>query len=106
MSPWLPAVLCGSPLYLARIWHGRWLMGSTYSPLFPRTRPPLRRLAGVKGGACAIASATPQSGALDAGEPTQDDPGDVEGTETRWALFGVNADWLCDRVPESVVRCR
>ena len=55
MSPWLPAVLRGSPLYLARIWHGRWLVGSTYSPPFPHTRPPLRRIAGVKGGACAIA---------------------------------------------------
>jgi hypothetical protein len=36
---------------------------------------PLRRLDDVKGGACAIAAATPL-GALDVGEPTQDDPGD------------------------------
>jgi hypothetical protein len=76
VSPWLPAVPRWSPLYLAWIWHGRWLVGSTYSPPFPHTRLPLRRVAGVKGGACAIASATPHGGALDAGEPTQDDPGD------------------------------
>jgi hypothetical protein len=61
-------------------------------PSFPHTRLPLRRVAGVKGGACAIASATPHRGALDAGEPTQDDPGDCEGTEIPCELFGVNAD--------------
>ena len=70
MSPWLPVVLRGLPLYLTRMWHGRRLVGSTYSPPFPYTRPPLRRIAGVKGGACAIAPATPRGGALDAGEPT------------------------------------
>ena len=70
MSPWLPTVPRESPLYLARIWHGRWLVGSTYSPPFPHTRPALCWIAGVKGGACAIASATPRGGALDAGDPT------------------------------------
>src|ERR671916_2868679 len=63
----------GSPLYPVGhrcIWHGfgtARLVGSTYSPPFPHTRLSLRRLTGVKGGACAIASATPQGGALDTG---------------------------------------
>jgi hypothetical protein len=37
----------------------------SYSTPFPHTRPPLRRIAGVKGGACAIAPATPHRGALE-----------------------------------------
>jgi hypothetical protein len=72
VSPWLPAVLRRSSLHLARIWHGRWLVGSTYSPFPSRSLAPgqsLRRLGGVKGGACAIAAATPL-GALDAGGTT------------------------------------
>jgi len=76
VSPWLPAVPRWSPLYLARIWHGA---AGGLALLAPCSLIPgclCVGSPGSKGGACAIASATPQGGALDAGEPTQDDPGD------------------------------
>jgi hypothetical protein len=48
--PWLPAVPRWSPLYLARIWHGRWLVGSTCSPRALAPGWILRRISGAEGG--------------------------------------------------------
>jgi hypothetical protein len=53
-------------------------------PSFPHTRLPLRRLTGVKGGACAIALATP----LTPVSRRRMIPGTIEGTEIHCECFG------------------
>jgi hypothetical protein len=99
----------GSPLYPVGyrcIWHGQWLVGSTYSP---RSLIPGRLCVGLPVSRVALAPSRQRrrrAAPLMPVSRRRTIPGTVEGTEIPCEHFCVNADSPYLRVPPNVIARR